>query len=61
MIFAKPLFDNLVELHGDKAAWKLVDAHPELVGKAELDLAFPQDVNTQEDFERISAGPQSET
>jgi len=54
MLFAKPLFENLVELHGDKAAWKLVDANPELVGKAEFDLAFPQDVNTPDDFERLS-------
>jgi len=54
MIFAKPLFELLVDLHGDKAAWKLVDAHPGLVGKTEFDLALPQDVNTQEDFERLS-------
>src|SRR5262245_9137675 len=31
MLFAKPLFDKLIGLHGDKAAWKLVDANPELV------------------------------
>jgi len=54
MLFAKPLFDKLVELHGDKAAWKLVDANPGLVGSAELDLPFPEDINTPEDFERLS-------
>jgi CTP:molybdopterin cytidylyltransferase MocA len=54
MLFAKPLFDKLVELHGDKAAWKLVDANPVLVGTAQFDLSFPEDINTQEDFERLS-------
>lgn len=55
MLFAKPLFDKLVELHGDKAAWKLVDANPHLVGVAELDTPFPEDINTLEDFERLSS------
>lgn len=54
MLFARPLFDKLVDLHGDKAAWKLVDANPELVGAAELDCPFPEDINTPEDFERLS-------
>jgi molybdenum cofactor cytidylyltransferase len=55
MLFAKPLFDKLVGLHGDKAAWKLVDANPELIATAELDMPFPEDVNTREDFERLSS------
>jgi molybdenum cofactor cytidylyltransferase len=54
MLFAKALFDKLVELHGDKAAWKLVDANPGLAGSAEFDLPFPEDINTREDFERLS-------
>ena len=54
MVFAKPLFDKLVELRGDKAAWKLVDANPGLVGTAEIDLPFPEDINTFEDFKRLS-------
>ncbi|MEK6284496.1 MAG: nucleotidyltransferase family protein [Acidobacteriota bacterium] len=54
MLFAQPLFDKLVELHGDKAAWKLVDANPGLAGAAEFDLPFPEDINTREDFERLS-------
>jgi molybdenum cofactor cytidylyltransferase len=59
MLFAKPLFDKLVELHGDKAAWKLVDSNPDLAGVVELDIAFPQDINTQEDYERLSEARQS--
>ena len=50
----EPLFDKLVELHGDKAAWKLVDANPSLVGEAEFDIPFPDDINTRGDFERLS-------
>jgi len=54
MLFGKPLFDQLVELHGDKAAWKLVDANPGLLGEAKFDLPCPEDINTREDFERLS-------
>jgi molybdenum cofactor cytidylyltransferase len=53
MLFARPLFDRLVGLHGDKAAWKLVDANPDLVRVISFDLPFPQDINTLEDFRRI--------
>ena len=55
MIFAKPLFEQLVGLHGDKAAWKLVDANPDLVHSVEIDLPFPEDINTWNDFERLVA------
>ena len=59
MLFAKPLFEKLIGLHGDKAAWKLVDANPGLVGEAEFDLPFPQDVNTREDFDQLSQARES--
>ena len=55
MIFARPLFDQLVGLHGDKAAWKLVDANPDLVQEIQFDLPFPEDINTWSDFERLEA------
>lgn len=54
MLFARPLFDKLVGLHGDKAAWKLVDANPGLVRETVFDLSFPDDIDTREDFERLS-------
>jgi CTP:molybdopterin cytidylyltransferase MocA len=54
MLFARPLFDKLVGLHGDKAAWKLVDANPDLVRVISFDRAFPEDINTLEDFQRIA-------
>lgn len=58
MVLARPLFDSLIELHGDKAAWKLVDANPDLVGIVEIDLPFPEDINTLEDFNRLSEARQ---
>jgi molybdenum cofactor cytidylyltransferase len=54
MLFARPLFDELVGLHGDKAAWKLVDANPDLVRVIPLDRPFPEDINTVEDFQRTT-------
>src|SRR5262249_22486957 len=58
MIFARSMFDRLIDLHGDKAARKLVDANPDLVGTANFELPFPEDVNTREDFERLSEARQ---
>ena len=54
MIFAQSMFEQLAELHGDKAAWKLVDANAALVHEVEFNLPFPDDINTAEDFERIT-------
>jgi molybdenum cofactor cytidylyltransferase len=53
MLFARPMFDKLIGLHGDKAAWKLVDANPDLVRVIPFDLPLPEDINTLEDFQRI--------
>ena len=58
MLFARPLFDKLVELHGDKAAWKLVDTNPNMLGLAELDIAYPEDINTTADVERLIGAKQ---
>ena len=53
MIFARSMFAELVDLHGDKAAWKLVDANAALVQEVGFSFPRPDDVNTVEDFERI--------
>ena len=50
MLFGRPLFEQLVALHGDKAAWKLVDANPGLVRIISLDREFPDDIDTPEDL-----------
>jgi molybdenum cofactor cytidylyltransferase len=53
MLFAKPMFDRLAGLHGDKAAWKLVDTNPDLVREVQFDRPFPDDIDTEEDFRRM--------
>ena len=55
MIFARPMFEHLEGLHGDKAAWKLVDANLDLVQEVPFSIPFPDDINTPEDFERLEA------
>jgi len=60
MIFARPMFDQLEVLHGDKAAWKLIEANPDLVREIHFSLPFPDDINTQEDFERLATASKSE-
>ena len=54
MIFARSMFPQLVDLHGDKAAWKLVDANESLIHEVRFDLPYPDDINTREDFERLA-------
>lgn len=53
MIFAQSMFEQLATLHGDKAAWKLVDANADRVHEVALNVPFPGDINTIEDFERL--------
>lgn len=53
MIFAEAMFEQLVGLHGDKAAWKLVDANAALVQEVHFNLPFPDDINTLADFELL--------
>ena len=53
MVFARELFDQLHQLSGDKAAWKILDAHPEWVRDVAVDHAFPEDVDTRQDYETL--------
>src|SRR5262249_60487727 len=61
MLFARPLFDKLMGLHGDKAAWKLVDANPGLVRVIPFDRPFPEDIDTVEDFQRVTKNDERHT
>jgi molybdenum cofactor cytidylyltransferase len=56
MIFARSMFSQLVGLHGDKAAWKLVDANAASVHEVQFDSPYPDDINTPADFERLNTG-----
>ena len=55
MLFARSMFEQLKGLHGDKAAWKLVDANSDVVQEVHFDLPFPDNINTVEDFERLAS------
>ena len=57
MIFARSLFAQLMDLHGDKAAWKLVDANANAVQEIHFNFPFPDDINTLQDFQRLTTGP----
>jgi molybdenum cofactor cytidylyltransferase len=50
-VFSREAFDDLKVLHGDKAVWKLVEAHPDRVREIEIDAGLPPDVDTPEDYE----------
>ena len=54
-IFARQAFDDLRELHGDKAVWKLIEAYPNRVLRVEIEAALPPDVDTPEDYEMALA------
>jgi molybdenum cofactor cytidylyltransferase len=51
LVFAQPLFDQLAALHGDKAAWKIVDAHRNWIGTVPMDRSAPRDINTWQEYE----------
>jgi molybdenum cofactor cytidylyltransferase len=57
MLFTKALFGQLKALHGDKGVWKLCDAHPAWVREIEVDRPFPGDVNTWEDYAKLTSAP----
>jgi molybdenum cofactor cytidylyltransferase len=51
-VFAREAFGELRGLHGDKAVWKLIEAHPDRVRRVAIDAELPPDVDTPEDYER---------
>ena len=53
LLFDRQLFPQLAALHGDKAAWKLVDQHPEWVRAVELNRPLPRDVDTLADYQQL--------
>ena len=50
-VFAREAFGELRGLHGDKAVWRLIEAHPERVSRVGLEAALPPDVDTPEDYD----------
>jgi molybdenum cofactor cytidylyltransferase len=54
MIFGRSMFDALAALQGDKAAWKLVDRHPDRTRAVMVDRPYPFDVNTWDEYEALT-------
>ena len=54
LVFARALFADLVTLQGDKAAWKIVDAHRDWIRPVPVDRPHPRDVNTWQEYEALS-------
>jgi len=55
ILFAKTLFGELKALHGDKGIWRLLEAHPEWVAEVEVDRPFPGNINTWEDYAKLTS------
>ena len=53
LVFARPLFAQLSALQGDKAAWKIVDAHRDWIRAVPVDRPHPRDANTWEEYEDL--------
>jgi molybdenum cofactor cytidylyltransferase len=49
-VFSSAAFPTLRGLHGDKAVWKILDAHPERVRRVPVDRPLPLDVDTWDDY-----------
>jgi molybdenum cofactor cytidylyltransferase len=55
LAFARSMFGELAELHGDKGVWKLLDRHASSVVDVPVRGAIPRDVDTWEDYEAVLA------
>jgi len=53
--FGRPVFEDLAELHGDKAVWKLIESGRYPVTKVLIDGPVPLDVDTWQDYEALLA------
>jgi molybdenum cofactor cytidylyltransferase len=53
LVFARSLFGELAELHGDKGVWKLLDRHADQVVDVAIDAPIPPDVDTWEDYRAV--------
>jgi molybdenum cofactor cytidylyltransferase len=53
--FARDVFDELAELHGDKGVWKLLDRRAGDVVEVRIAGLVPLDVDTPEDYQAVLA------
>jgi molybdenum cofactor cytidylyltransferase len=57
--FGRAVFDELGQLHGDKAVWKLLDRRPGDVAEVPVPGPVPLDVDTWDDYEAVVAAAPS--
>jgi molybdenum cofactor cytidylyltransferase len=55
LLFARSMFGELADLHGDKGVWKLLDRHASEVVDVSVDGPIPLDVDTWEDYRSVLA------
>jgi molybdenum cofactor cytidylyltransferase len=53
LAFARSMFGELSNLHGDKAVWKLLDRGGDEVAEVEMEGRIPLDVDTWDDYRRV--------
>lgn len=51
--FSRAVFDELRDLHGDKAVWKMLESGRRPVVELPVDGAVPLDVDTWDDYRRL--------
>jgi molybdenum cofactor cytidylyltransferase len=55
--FARSVFGDLADLHGDKGVWRLLDRGGDAVAEVRVAGPIPLDVDTHEDYDAILAAP----
>jgi molybdenum cofactor cytidylyltransferase len=53
--FARPLFGELADLHGDTGVWRLLDRAGERAAEVRVPGPIPLDVDTPQDYEAVLA------
>jgi molybdenum cofactor cytidylyltransferase len=55
LLFARSMFGELADLHGDKGVWKLLDRHSDAVVDVPVAGRIPPDVDTWQDYRLVLA------
>jgi molybdenum cofactor cytidylyltransferase len=53
--FARSVFGELAELHGDKGVWRLLDRRSSDVAEVDIEGPVPRDVDTPDDYRAVLA------
>jgi molybdenum cofactor cytidylyltransferase len=55
LAFARAMFEELANLHGDKGVWKLLERHADEVVDVPVAGSIPRDVDTWEDYMAVAS------